>query len=55
MNRSELSKVRRDIESYIEGLEEKGVTDPEAYEGAYKKMESVERAMDERGEDKDDD
>ena len=53
MSVGELSKVRGDIENYIEGLEEKGVTDPEAYEGAYKKMEAVDDAMDEKGEDKD--
>ena len=55
MSIGELSKVRGDIASYIEELEEKGVRDPDVYEGAYEKMEAVENAMAEKGEDKDDD
>ena len=51
MSRGELTKVREDIGTYIEGLEKKGVTDPEAYSGAYEKMEMVERAIAEKGED----
>jgi hypothetical protein len=48
MSMDDLSKARGDIERYIEGLRQKGVTDPEEYEGAYKKMEMVERAMAEK-------
>ena len=55
MSMDELSKVRGDVGRYIEELREKGVRDPEEYEGAYEKMEAVERAMDEKEEDKDDD
>ena len=55
MSRSELRKQRGEIERYIDGLKEKGVTDPEEYEGAMKKMETVESAMWEKGEDEDDD
>ena len=49
MSMDELSKVREDIGRYIEGLERKGVTDPEQYEGAMRKMEIVEDAIEERG------
>ena len=52
MSMDELGKVRGDIETYIEGMAAKGVRDPEAYEGAYKKMEAVENAMAERGDSK---
>ena len=52
MSMGELSKARGDIERYIEGLEKKGVRDPAAYEGAYKKMEMVEDAMADRGDSK---
>ncbi len=48
MSIDDLSRARGDIERYIEGLRQKGVTDPEQYEGAYKKMEMVERAMAEK-------
>jgi len=48
MSVGDLSKVRGDIERYIEGLEKKGVTNPEEYKGAYEKMEAVERAMAEK-------
>lgn len=48
MSRDELSNVRGQIERHIEGLRAKGVTDPAEYEGAYKKMETVERAMDDK-------
>jgi len=48
MSVDELSKVRGDIGRYIEGLEKKGVTDPEKYKGALEKMETVERAMAEK-------
>ncbi len=53
MSTDELSKVRGDIGRYIEGLEKKGVRDPEAYEGAYKKMEMVDDAIAERESSKD--
>jgi hypothetical protein len=52
MSRDELSEVREDIGRYIEGLERKGVTDPKEYEGAIEKMETVERAIAERGDSK---
>jgi hypothetical protein len=45
MSLDELRGVRGEIEEYIEGLREKGVEDPEQYEGALKKMETVEDAM----------
>lgn len=48
MSMGDLSKTRGDIERYIEGLEKKGVRDPKEYEGVYKKMEAVERAMAEK-------
>lgn len=48
MSRDELNNVRGDIGRYIEGLEKKGVRDPEAYKGAFMKMEAVERAMAEK-------
>jgi len=48
MSMDKLRNTRGEIGKYIEGLEKKGVRDPEAYEGAYKKMEMVERAMDEK-------
>ena len=48
MSRDELSDVRGQIEKHIEGLRAKGVTDPEEYEGAYQKMEAVERALDDK-------
>lgn len=50
MSMDDLSKAHGDIERYIEGLRQKGVTDPKEYEGAFKKMEMVERAMSERGD-----
>ena len=49
MNMDELRGVRGQIAEYMEGLRAKGVTDPEKYEGALKKMEVVEGAMWERG------
>ncbi|MHC4171661.1 MAG: hypothetical protein ACYTBX_10840 [Planctomycetota bacterium] len=52
MSMDELRGVRGQIAEYIEGLRAKGVTDPEKYEGALKKMEAVESAMDERGDSK---
>lgn len=52
MSTGELRKARGDIAEYIEGLEKKGVRDPEAYEGAYKKMEMVEDAIADRGDSK---
>ncbi len=52
MSMDELRKTRGEIERYIEGLRAKGVTDPEKYEGAMKKMEVVEGAMWERGDSK---
>ena len=48
MSVDELSEVRGDIGRYIEGLEKKGVKDPEQYKGALEKMETVERAMAEK-------
>jgi len=51
MSRDELNDVRGQIERHIEGLRAKGVRDPKEYEGAYKKMETVERAMDEKDDD----
>ena len=42
--------MRDDIAGYIEGLEKKGVTDPEQYRGAMEKMETVERAIAEKGD-----
>ena len=53
MSMDELRGTRGQIAEYIEGLRAKGVTDPEEYEGAMKKMELVESAMWERGEEKD--
>ena len=52
MSMDELRGVRGQIAEYIEGLRAKGVTDPEKYEGALKKMEVVEGAMWERGDSK---
>ncbi len=52
MSMDELRGVRGQIAKYIEGLRAKGVTDPEKYEGALKKMEAVEGAMRERGDSK---
>jgi len=52
MSMDELRGVRRKIAEHIEGLRAKGVTDPEKYEGALKKMEAVEGAMWERGDSK---
>jgi hypothetical protein len=52
MSMDELRGVRGQIAEYIEGLKAKGVTDPEKYEGALKKMEAVEGAMRERGDSK---
>jgi hypothetical protein len=52
MSIDELRNTRGEIERYIEGLRAKGVTDPEKYEGALKKMEAVEGAMWERGDSK---
>jgi len=52
MSMDELRNTRGEIGRYIEGLRAKGVTDPEKYEGALKKMEMVESAMDERGDSK---
>jgi len=52
MSIDELRGVRGQIAEYIEGLRAKGVTDPEKYEGALKKMEVVEGAMWERGDSK---
>ena len=49
MSMDKLREVRGKIAEYIEGLRAKGVTDPEKYEGALKKMETVEDAMWERG------
>jgi hypothetical protein len=49
MSMDELRNTRGKIERYIEALRAKGVTDPEKYEGAMKKMEVVEGAMWERG------
>ncbi len=48
MSMDELSKVRGDIERHIDGLRQKGVRNPKEYEGAYEKMEAVERAMAEK-------
>jgi len=48
MNMDQLRGVRGKIAEHIEGLKAKGVTDPEEYEGAFKKMEAVERAMAEK-------
>ena len=45
MSMDELHKLSWEIEEYIQGLRAKGVTDPEKYEGAFKKMEAVEDAM----------
>jgi hypothetical protein len=54
MSMDELRGVRGQIAEHIEGLRAKGVTDPKEYEGAMEKMDAVERAISERGEDKDD-
>jgi hypothetical protein len=40
--------VREKIAEHIQGLRAKGVRDPAAYEGAMRKMETVEGAMWER-------
>jgi len=48
MSMDELSKARGDIQKYIEGLRQKGVTDPKEYEGVIKKMEMVDRAIAEK-------
>ena len=48
MSMDELTKVREEIGRHIEGLREKGVTDPKEYEGAYKKMDAVDGAIDGR-------
>jgi len=45
MSMDELRGVRGQIAEYIEGLRAKGVTDPEKYEGAMRKMETVEGAI----------
>ncbi len=48
MSLDDLRGTRRKIEGYIEGMRAKGVTDPRQYEGARRKMEAVERAIQER-------
>ncbi len=50
MSMDQLRGTRGKIAEYIDGLAAKGVRDPEAYEGAYRKMEAVEGAMSERGD-----
>ena len=52
MSMDELRGVQGQIAEYIEGLRAKGVTDPEKYEGALKKMETVDGAMWEKGSSK---
>ena len=52
MSMDELRGVRGKIAEHIEGLRAKGVTDPERYEGALRKMEAVEGAMAEREDSK---
>lgn len=52
MSMDELRGTRGKIAEYIEGLEKKGVRDPAAYAGAYKKMEMVEDAIADRGDSK---
>jgi len=52
MSMDELREVRGDIAEYIEGLRARGVTDPEEYEDALRKMETVEDAMWEREDSK---
>jgi hypothetical protein len=44
----ELHNTREKTEQYIQGLRAKGVRDPVAYEGAMRKMETVEGAMRDR-------
>ena len=41
----EFHEIRGQIAEYMEGLRAKGVTNPEQYEGALKKMETVDGAM----------
>ena len=53
MSMDELSKARGEIERHIDGLKESGVTDPAEYRGAMEKMEAVDDAIAERGEEKD--
>jgi hypothetical protein len=48
MSMDELRGVHKKIEEHIAGLRAKGVTDPAAYEGARRKMQTVEGAMWER-------
>ncbi|MCP4262584.1 MAG: hypothetical protein GY774_34540 [Planctomycetes bacterium] len=49
MSMDEFRGVREKIAEHIQGLRAKGVRDPVAYEGAMRKMETVEGAMWERG------
>ena len=53
MSMNDLSKARGEIERHIDGLKESGVTDPAEYRGAMEKMEAVDDAIAERGEEKD--
>jgi hypothetical protein len=50
MSTDQLHDIQREIEEHIEGMRMKGVENPEEYEGAIEKMESVERAIAERGD-----
>jgi len=52
MSLDDLRGTREKIVEYIEGLRAKGVTDPAQYEGARKKMETVEDAIEQRGDEK---
>lgn len=45
MSVDELHNVRGEIANYIEGMEKKGIRDPEAYKGVMEKMEIVEQAI----------
>ncbi|MBD3181910.1 hypothetical protein GF312_06450 [Candidatus Poribacteria bacterium] len=45
MSVDELHNIRREIEKHIDGLQMKGIRNPEEYRGAMEKLEVVERAI----------
>jgi len=49
MSLNDLRGVREKIQEHIRGMRAKGITDPREYEGARRKMEVVEDAIEQRG------
>jgi len=52
MSLNDLRGAREKIQAYIQGMRAKGITDPAQYEGARRKMEVVEDAIEQRGDGK---